>query len=146
MVESPDQERAILARTYRERGLTEAQADRFVDRIFSNPEKAVDLLIFEEVGMDVRSIGSPASAALGSFLAFVMGAIVPLIPYLLFKGSVAFGTSLIASLIALFVLGLGISRLTGRNPLFAGLRQLMLGGTAAIVTFAVGTLIGVSGV
>lgn len=146
MVESPEQERTILARTYRERGLTEAQADRFVDRIFSNPEKAVDLLIFEEVGMDVRSIGSPASAALGSFLAFVMGAIVPLIPYLLFKGSVAFGTSLIASLIALFILGLGISRLTGRNPLFAGLRQLMLGGTAAIVTFAVGTLIGVSGV
>ena len=146
MVETPEQEKAILARSYRERGLTDKQADLFVDRIFANPDRAVELLIFEEVGMDVRSIGSPLSAAAGSFLAFVMGAIIPLIPYLLFTGSVAFGTSLIASLIALFILGLGISMLTGRNPLFAGARQLMLGGTAAIVTFAVGTLIGVSGV
>ncbi len=146
MVETPEHERAILARAYLERGLTENQADRFVERLFANPDKAVDLLIFEEVGMDVRSIGSPVSAALGSFLAFTLGALIPLIPYLLLTGFAAFGTSLLASLVALFVLGIGISLLTGRSPLFAGVRQLLLGGAAAVVTFAVGTLIGVSGI
>jgi len=146
MLEHPEQERAILARSYRERGLTEKQAERFADRIFANPDKAVELLIFEEVGMDVRSIGSPVSAAFGSFLAFVLGAVVPLVPYLLLTGFPAFATSLLASLIALFVLGLGISMLTGRNPLFAGVRQLLLGGVAAMVTFGVGTLIGASGI
>jgi VIT1/CCC1 family predicted Fe2+/Mn2+ transporter len=146
MLESPEEERAILARAYRQRGLTEKEADRFAERIFADSEKAIELLIFEEVGMDVRSIGSPASAAMGSFLAFVLGAVIPLIPYLLLTGSAAFATSLLASLVALFVLGLGISRLTGRNPLFAGTRQLLLGGVAAIVTFGVGTLIGVSGI
>jgi VIT1/CCC1 family predicted Fe2+/Mn2+ transporter len=146
MSEQPAQERAILARSYRERGLTEKEAERFAARIFADPEKAIELLIFEEVGMDVRSIGSPVSAAVGSFLAFVLGAIIPLIPYLLLTGSAAFAISLLASLIALFVLGLGISLLTGRNPLYAGVRQLLLGGVAALVTFGVGSMIGVSGI
>jgi VIT1/CCC1 family predicted Fe2+/Mn2+ transporter len=43
----------------------------------------------------------------------------------------------------LFALGLFISALTRRNPLATGLRQLLLGGAAAAVTFAVGSLIGV---
>jgi len=55
----------------------------------------------------------------------------------------AFSLSLLVSLGALFVLGLSISRLTRRNPLRTALRQLLLGGIAAAVTFAVGAFIGV---
>ena len=50
--------------------------------------------------------------------------------------------SLVLSLLALAVLGVGISRLTRRPPLFSALRQVALGGIAAAVTFAVGTIIG----
>ena len=45
-------------------------------------------------------------------------------------------------LIALFLLGIGVSRLTGRPPLVCGFRQMALGGTAAIVTFIIGQAIG----
>jgi hypothetical protein len=34
-----------------------------VERVFADPEHAATLLIFEEVGLDARSIGSPAAAA-----------------------------------------------------------------------------------
>jgi VIT1/CCC1 family predicted Fe2+/Mn2+ transporter len=141
--EAPDQERRILADIYRGRGLSEEEADHFVDRIFADPESATRLLIFEEVGLDERSIGSPLSAGVGSFLAFTLGALVPLVPYLLASGAPAFTASLLVSLAALFVLGLAISGLTRRSPVRTAFRQVLLGGIAAAVTFAVGTLIGV---
>ncbi len=141
--ETPDQERRILVDIYRERGFTDEEAARFVDRVFADPESAARLLIFEEVGLDERSIGSPTSAAIGSFVAFTLGALVPLLPYLLAAGATAFASSLLISLVALFVLGLSISRLTRRNPLRTALRQLLLGGIAAAVTFTVGAFIGV---
>ena len=52
--------------------------------------------------------------------------------------------SLVLSLVALFLVGAGVSLLTGRGVLFSGFRQLAIGAGAAAVTFAVGTLIGVT--
>ena len=138
-----DQEREILARVYQGRGFTAEEASHFVDRVFADQEHAATLLIFEEVGLDARSIGSPTAAAASSFVAFTIGALVPLIPYLLLAGGTAFATSLGASLAALALLGYGISRLTHRPQLYASVRQVLLGGAAAAVTYAVGTLIGV---
>ena len=59
------------------------------------------------------------------------------------SGATAFTLSLVASLGALALLGLGISRLTRRSPIFSAVRQVALGGVAAAVTFAVGKFIGV---
>lgn len=141
--ETPDQERAILSGIYRSRGFTPDEADHFVDRVFADPDHAVSLLLHEEVGLDARSIGSPWSAAIGSFLAFTLGALVPLVPYLLLSGAAAFGISLGVSLAALAFLGYGISRLTHRSALYSSVRQVALGGVAAAVTYAVGTVVGV---
>ncbi len=141
--EAPDQERAILARIYRERGFPDEETERLVEVIFEEPENAVRTMIFEEVGLDERSIGSPLSAAVGSFLAFTLGAFIPLLPYLLWSGSTAFTLSLGLSLAALAVLGLGIGLMTRRPLGYTAARQVLLGGSAAAVTYAVGTLIGV---
>jgi VIT1/CCC1 family predicted Fe2+/Mn2+ transporter len=141
--EAPDQERQILADIYRERGFTRDEAIHFVNRVFADPESASRLLIFEEVGLDARSIGSPVSAGIGSFLAFTFGALIPLVPYLVLAESPAFLASVLGSLGALFVLGLGISLLTRRSLLLSAIRQVLLGGIAAAVTFAVGAFIGV---
>lgn len=64
-------------------------------------------------------------------------------PYLLTSGASALTASLLLSLTALALLGLGISRLTRRSPIYSTLRQVALGGIAAAVTFAVGRLVGV---
>jgi VIT1/CCC1 family predicted Fe2+/Mn2+ transporter len=58
-----------------------------------------------------------------------LGALVPLVPSLLAAGAIAFTASLLVSLGARFVLGLSISRLTRRNSLRTGFRQLLLGGS-----------------
>ena len=142
--EAPEQERAILAGIYLERGFSPDEADRFVDAVFDEEDHAVRHLIFEEVGLDERSIGSPVTAALGSFVAFTMGAFVPLAPYLLLAGAAAFVGSLGISLVALAVLGTGIALLTRRPIPYGAARQVLLGGAAAAVTYGVGTLLGVT--
>jgi VIT1/CCC1 family predicted Fe2+/Mn2+ transporter len=70
---------------------------------------------------------------------------VPLLPFLILGGGgTAFALAIAASGVALFAIGLAVSRLTHRHPLLSGLRQAALGGLAAAVTFGVGSLLGAS--
>jgi VIT1/CCC1 family predicted Fe2+/Mn2+ transporter len=142
--DAPEQERRILTNLYLERGFSPEEAARFVDLVFEEPEHAVRLLVFEEVGLDVRSIGSPLAAAAGSFVAFTAGALIPVLPYLLTAAGPAFSASLVLSMAALALLGVGIAVLTRRPIWFGAVRQMLLGAVAAAVTFAVGRAIGVS--
>ena len=142
--DAPDQERAILIRSYMERGFDTPTAEQFATAVFADPEHAVRILIFEEVGLDARSIGSPFAAAFGSFVAFTVGALVPLLPYLLASGSPAFVASIAASMVALALLGSGIASLTRRPLVYGSVRQMLLGGLAAAITFGVGRAIGAS--
>ena len=135
-------ERAILEGIYRERGFTADEARAIVATLFATPERALEAMLRDEVGLDPRAIGGPWAAALSSFIAFVSGAIIPLLPFLLLSGTPAFVGSVVFSLTALFLLGLGVSFLTKRPPIRCGLRQLALGGVAALVTYLIGQAIG----
>ena len=140
----PEQEEAELAALYRRKGIPDADARRLAHQLMADPEIALDTKVREELGLDPGELGSPWGAAAGSFLAFVAGASVPLIPYLLADGAPAFVASLGLSLVALFVVGAAVSLLTGRSAIRSGLRQTAIGALAAAVTFAVGSLIGVA--
>ena len=139
----PEQEEAELAALYRRKGIPESEARRLAHHLMEDPEMALDTKVREELGLDPRELGSPWGAALGSFLAFVVGASVPLVPYLVADGRPAFVASLGLSLLALFAVGAAVSLLTGRSAIRSGLRQVLIGGLAAAVTFAVGSVIGV---
>jgi VIT1/CCC1 family predicted Fe2+/Mn2+ transporter len=66
------------------------------------------------------------------------------VPYLFGVGTAVLAISLAISLVALFVVGALVSLLTGRGLLFSGFRQVLIGLAAALVTFAIGSIIGVS--
>jgi vacuolar iron transporter family protein len=140
----PDEEEAEMASIYRAKGFTEAEAASIAKRLFENPERALDTLVREELGLDPDELGSPIGAASGSFFAFAFGAAVPVLAYLVTSGAAAFIASLALSLVALFGVGAGVSLLTGRGVLFSGARQVLIGAAAAGVTFVVGSLVGVS--
>ncbi len=139
----PAEEQRELAAIYVAKGLPREEADRIAERMFRDPQTALDTLVREELGLDPDELGSPWGAAFGSFLAFAVGAVIPVLPYLVGAGASAFAFSLGLSLVALFGVGAAVSMLTGRSLLFSGFRQLGLGAAAAAVTYAVGTLIGV---
>jgi len=140
----PEEEEAEMASLYRAKGFRDDEAKAIAHRLFEDPERALDQLIREELGLDPDELGSPFGAAFGSFVAFALGAFVPVVPYLIGSGAPAFVAALVLSLIALFAVGAGVSLLTGRGVLFSGARQVGIGAAAAVVTFVVGTVIGVS--
>jgi len=140
----PEEEEAEMVAIYRDKGFPEHEAASSGARLFEDPEKALEMLVREELGLDPDELGSPIGAATGSFVAFAVGAAVPVLPYLVTSGAPAFVASLVLSLAALFAVGAGVSLLTGRSVLFSGSRQVLIGAAAAGVTFAVGSVIGVS--
>jgi vacuolar iron transporter family protein len=140
----PEEEQAELAQVYRGKGFTEAEAATIAERMFSDPQHALDTLVREELGLDPDELGSPWGAASGSFVAFAIGALIPVVPYLITAGSTAFVAAIVLSLGALFAVGAGVSLLTGRGMLFSGTRQVLIGAAAAVVTYVVGRAIGVN--
>jgi VIT1/CCC1 family predicted Fe2+/Mn2+ transporter len=136
----PDAERAELAATFVRRGLSQALARQVAEELSQDADTALELHVREELGLDVDELPSPMTAAVSSFLSFSVGAFVPLLPYLL--GADTLWPALVISMIALFAVGVLVSRVTVRTWLFSGVRQLLLGAVAAGVTFVVGSLVG----
>jgi VIT1/CCC1 family predicted Fe2+/Mn2+ transporter len=139
----PEEEQRELVALYMAKGFPREEAEHVAARMFEDPEQALDTLVREELGLDPDELGSPWGAAFGSFLAFAAGAAIPVVPYLFGSGSMAFAFSLGLSLVALFLVGAGVSLLTGRSMLFSGFRQVGIGAAAAAVTYAVGRIIGI---
>ncbi len=89
----PEKEREELAAVYRSKGLSEEEADMVAARLMQDPEHALDTKIREELGLDPDELGSPWGAAIYSFLAFGLGALIPLAPFLLLTGLSAIAIS-----------------------------------------------------
>jgi VIT1/CCC1 family predicted Fe2+/Mn2+ transporter len=108
-------------------------------------EVALDTMAREELGLDPGELGSPWSAAISSLLAFALGAIVVVLPYLFASGQAALLCAITLAGLALFAVGAVIGVLNGRGALRSGTRQLLIGGAAALLVFGIGHLIGASG-
>jgi VIT1/CCC1 family predicted Fe2+/Mn2+ transporter len=140
---SPKEEEEELSLIYQAKGIPEREAAALAHRIIANPKTALDTLAREELGLDPQELGSPWGAAASSFVSFVCGAAVPVIPYLLTTGRAALLSSALLSGLALFGVGSLLSIFTARGALFSGFRMLAIGLAAAAVTFGVGWLLGV---
>jgi VIT1/CCC1 family predicted Fe2+/Mn2+ transporter len=141
---SPNEEEEELALIYQAKGIPDDQARSLARRIIANPKTAIDTLAREELGLDPSQLGSPWAAAGSSFLAFVIGAFVPVLPYLFSTGATAWLASALLSCLALFGVGALISIFTARGPMLSGLRMLGIGLLASAITYSVGWLLGVS--
>ncbi|MBC7545270.1 MAG: VIT1/CCC1 transporter family protein [Candidatus Sericytochromatia bacterium] len=139
----PEEEAEELALIYAARGFPIDDARHLATRLIASPAHALDILAREELGLNPDDLGSPYGAALFSFVAFAMGGVLPLLPYLL--GSVrpvAWTVGL--SVVALFSVGASLSLFTGRSALWSGARMVLIGLAAGGFTYFVGSVMGVS--
>jgi VIT1/CCC1 family predicted Fe2+/Mn2+ transporter len=145
IAETPELEKQDLAVIYQAKGLDAESARQLVDKLFQSPADALDSMSREKLGIDPTDLGgSPWSAAAASFGLFALGAIFPVLPFFILQGSWAFAASFALSALALLGIGAATSLFTGRKMAFSALRQLAIGLAAALVTFLLGHLIGVS--
>ncbi|GIJ33827.1 VIT1/CCC1 transporter family protein [Verrucosispora sp. WMMD703] len=139
----PEAEARELADLWIARGLPEDLAVQVAEAVRRHPEQALRMHVQEELGVNPDEQPNPWAAALSSFLCFSVGALVPLLPYLF--GATSLALALAFGGLGLFVAGAAVSRFTNRRWWTGGLRQLLLGGAAAVATYLIGALIGVSG-
>ena len=144
LAEDPEGERRELAGMYRAQGLSAEDAKTVARILSANPDIALDTHARLELGVDPQASGSAWRAAISSFLAFSVGAILPLFPWFFTEGSGAVIATVIVGAIAALALGAAIGLMSGRNVWGTAVRQLTVAAIAAAVTYGVGSLLGVS--
>ena len=136
----PEAEQMELADTFVRRGVDQDLAALVAEQLSRDSNSALEVHVREELGLDLFDLPSGWTAAASSFLSFTVGALVPLVPY--FLGAATLWPALVVSLLALFAVGVLVSRVTVRTWWFSGSRQLLLGGVAAALTYVIGSWVG----
>ncbi|OZV79347.1 hypothetical protein CA850_18350 [Micromonospora echinospora] len=139
----PEAEAQELADAWAARGLPYDLAREVAEALRRNPEEALRVHVREELGVDPDDQPSPWTAAFSSFVFFSVGALVPLLTYLV--GFTSLWLALAVGGAGLFAAGAVVARFTDRPWWTSGLRQLLLGAAAAVATYLIGSLIGVQG-
>lgn len=138
----PRGEQRELEAVFRTQGMEPETARAAAEQVHRNSRTALKLHVQQELGVDHEELPSPYTAAGASFACFAVGALLPLLPYLLGLDDSALVAAFVLSAVAAFAGGALVSRVTSRGPVWSGLRQLVLGAFAAAVTYGVGQLLG----
>lgn len=141
--EYPEEEAEELALIYQARGMDLEEARRVSRELVKNETHALDALAREELGLNPDDLGSPWGAAIASFIAFAVGAIIPLVPFLFGLPLVrAVTIAAVVAALALFGVGAALSLFTGRSAIAGGLRMVLIGGGAGAATWLIGSMLG----
>ena len=137
---NPTGEQQELAKLWEARGLDPALAREVAEQLSRDPEQALRVHAVNELGLDPEEKPSPMTAAVSSFLCFAVGAVIPLLPFLL--GVPVLWLALLCGGLGLVAAGAISARFTARPWWQAGLRQLLFGAAAAGATYLIGLAIG----
>jgi VIT1/CCC1 family predicted Fe2+/Mn2+ transporter len=126
------------------RGFDAGTASDLTDAVMADPELALLAHAREELGIDPTSVGSPRAAAISSFGAFCLGAVIPLVPWFFGGGTAAVVASLLLAVVAAVVIGFVTAHLTERPAGRIVARQLAFTVIPAMITYAIGSAIGLN--
>jgi len=139
---APDEERDELRRIYRLKGFSEEEVEMLVRRITADRDRWLATLVTEELGLSLAGGPPPLLDALFAGGGFALGAVVPLLPFLVAAGSGAEVAGAVLSVLALFLMGAAKTLVTSRSVLRSGLEMVAVGVAAAVVTNLVGRFVG----
>src|SRR4051812_20346303 len=111
----PHVETVELTQIYQSKGVEADQARALAEAMMSDPDRALEAHVREELGISPNNLGSPMAAAVSSFVAFCTGAIVPLAPWFFIGHGAAIVTSLVLAVIAAVAVGVATGRFTERS-------------------------------
>jgi vacuolar iron transporter family protein len=141
---APEAERRELTAIYEQRGLDPGLAAELVDEVMRDPDIALETHAREELGIDPGALGSPWRAAISSFVTFAIGALLPLLPWLVTSGTAATLGSVVVGAMASLLVGGAVGFFTGRSLVRSAVRQLAVAALAAGVTYGIGRAVGAS--
>jgi len=137
-------ETSELAGIYRSHGMSSMQAESAAAEVMKNPERAVMVHAREEFGLDPAQLPNPLVVAAVSIVSFLLGAMLPVIPWLSGSGDSAQVASIAIGVVAAGILGAVIARQSERPWWLGTARQVAITVLAVAVTYAIGSVVGVS--
>ena len=134
-----------LAAYYRSHGMSAEQAMRSASEVMQDPEVALLVHAREEFGLDPTELPSPVKVAFLSFVCFIFGALLPVLPWM---GGSGGNSQKIASIVigmaAAAVVGALVGKFAERRIVWTAIRQVLILLVACGATYLVGSLLGVS--
>ena len=142
--ENPEAELQELAELYQQRGLSASTAALVARELTEHDAVAAHLEA--ELGINELELTNPWHAAVSSALAFLAGSILPMVAIVLGPESIRIPLTFAASLLALGITG-GVGAYLGQSPILRPVFRVMGGGALALViSWGIGTALGVSGI
>jgi vacuolar iron transporter family protein len=139
----PQNELAELAGMYQHKGLSAATAALVAAELTEHDAFAAHLDV--EFGLDAEALTNPWHAAIASAVAFTLGALLPLAAILIPPAGARIAATVVTVLVALALTGLVGARIGGA-PIGRAVARIVSGGAAAMaVTYAIGQLVGSTG-
>lgn len=140
--EHPQEEREELRHMYKMRGFTEKEIDMVVNRITQNKKLWLQEMIEKELGIHLPDEEAPVLAGVVMGIAYILGGLIPISPFLFFPTSTALIISFVATVIGLFILGIWSASVTGDKKIRSGVEMMVISSGAAALGYGIGKLIG----
>ncbi|HEU5220438.1 MAG TPA: VIT1/CCC1 transporter family protein [Candidatus Nitrosotalea sp.] len=142
----PEAERREIEDVYKAKGFTGQDLEKIVNKITSDKKVWLDTMLTEELKLNLEIVGSPLKSAFRMFGAFLVGGILPIIPYFFLSGFVPLFVAIGVSLSASFVIGAIKSRIANISMLRGGLEMAGLGTGIALIGYGIGSELGSLGI
>jgi len=127
IAEHPEEEREELSLFYQLKGVDPATASQMAEQMSHNPDAMLQALSAEEFGASVGGGGDPVQASVAAGISTGIGAIIPVIPFMITTGTIAIVAAAVVSLLAHFLVGAAKSLVTLRSWWSAGLEMTLAG-------------------
>jgi len=139
--QDPGQEREEMELFYQLKGFSLEESKTLAAKLAEQPEQLLKTLAHEELGLSEKAFPNPWKSAVSATLSTAAGAIVPVIPFIFFRGTMALVWSFAISTLAHFAVGASKVIVTGRSWLKSGMEMTVVGVGEAVVTYCIGLLI-----
>ena len=142
----PEYEKSEIVQIYKEKGFEGELLDQIVEHLASTPEQMLKTMMLEEFGYKEEEKRNPFFSMSIMFITFILGSLVPLLPFYLsviqfIPVNTAFYITITLTAVILFLVGVAKTYYTRGNKLSSGLENSLLGLLAGIITFILGSLI-----
>nr|WP_294808339.1 VIT1/CCC1 transporter family protein [uncultured Nitrososphaera sp.] len=147
----PEREREEIEDIYREKGFEGEELNKIVNKITSDKDVWLKTMLTEELGLNLEILGNPLKGALVMFGSFLLGGILPILPYFAVKAGLASSTVAIVIAIAIsvassFIVGALKGRMAKKSWIKGGIEMAGLGTGIALVGYGIGAELAKTGI
>lgn len=135
----PEDERKEIEDIYKAKGFTGKDLKMIVDKITSDKKVWLDTMLTEELNLNLEILGNPIKSAFRMFGAFLVGGILPIIPFFFSSGFTPLFIAIGMSLTASFVVGAVKSRMANTSLIKGGIEMAGLGTGIALIGYGIGS-------